>query len=136
MSDLFDLSGTTFGSGSDAGISSPSLAWDPNGGAFASPSPQASWTSSPFVSGALQTAAALGTGYLARRLDVDIQQRMAGTMPYPQQWGERGPIVYAEAGTVNRYGQRQPAAAAFGGGGLLPWLLIGAAVYFVAKKAK
>lgn len=92
------------------------------------------WYNSPFASGLMQTIAAVGTGYIAKRADVDIQQRIAGTMPYPQQWGQGGPIMYAEAGTVNRYGQRQPVAGALGGGNLLPWLLIGAAVYFVARR--
>jgi hypothetical protein len=36
---------------------------------------------SGFLSGAMQSAMALGTGYLSRRIDIDLQQRLAGSQP-------------------------------------------------------
>lgn len=86
-------------------------------------------------SGALQAFATTVGGYLGRRLDIDLQRRAYGSMPYPTQQGIGAEIYYTGSGAPMRPGARQTVATAnLGAGGLLPWLLIAGVVYMVARR--
>ena len=76
-------------------------------------------------SGFVQVLTALGTGYLARRLDIDLQERAIGTMPQV---------------SVNGTGPRVGVGNALGGGtdgggsmGLLTLALLGVGAYLLVK---
>lgn len=82
-----------------------------------------------YLSGAFQNALALGTTYLSRRMDVDIQSRIAGSMPQVTRPSNQRPIAdhadlttraVASAGGM-RIGDIMPFAVV----GLVAWLLLG-----------
>lgn len=90
-----------------------------------------------YFSGLLQTLTTTGTGYLARRIDIDLQRRLAGQQPQVML-----PTTQQGIG-VQRANPPQPggvAALAGGGGGMfgLPaWALlagVGLVVYMLARK--
>lgn len=89
-----------------------------------------------YFSGLLQTLTTTGTGYLARRIDIDLQRRVAGFQPQVAL-----PTTQAGVG-VQRANPPQPGgvAALAGGGtvlGLPPWaLLVGVGVLVFALTRK
>lgn len=99
-------------------------------GSFADVAPS---NSSPYASGFWQQLGSTVIGQLPKVVDVELQRRLAGSMPYPQQWGIGGEVRLSQYGPPVA-GQLRPATQTFDLGGLLPWLLIGGAVYFVARK--
>lgn len=88
-----------------------------------------------YFSGALQSLSALGTGYLSRRMDIDLTQRLYSSMPQPQIYGTQGRVLAVGANGA-------PLAATTQQGtmlninALLPYLLIAGAIYFVARATK
>lgn len=76
-------------------------------------------------SGFAQVLTALGTGYLARRLDIDLQQRAIGTMPQVSVNGT-GPRI----GVGNTL---TGGSADSGSMGLLTLVLLGVGAYLLAK---
>lgn len=83
-----------------------------------------------YLSGALQNALALGTSYLSRRIDVDIQSRIAGSQPQPVRPSNQRPIT-DHADLTTR------AVASAGGvrlGDLLPFAVVGLVAWMVFGK--
>lgn len=74
-----------------------------------------------FLSGALQSSLSLGNGYLSRRLDIDLANRLSGFQPNGTlQGGQITAAVSAPPGYVNL-------------GGLLPIALIGMVAFLLLK---
>lgn len=74
-----------------------------------------------YASGALQGALALGTSYLSRRIDIDLQSRVTGSQPGGQRPSNQRPVS-DHADLTTR------AVASAGGvriGDLVPWLVVG-----------
>lgn len=82
-------------------------------------------------SGLLQAVTTLGTGYLSKRIDIDLSRRLYGGMPMPG-YEPNGTYPGAFYGPGGAAMQRRPAATS-SLGGLLPYL-IGAAVVFVVLR--
>jgi len=84
-----------------------------------------------FVSGALQSALAMGTSYLSRRIDIDLQGRVAGMQAQVERPTTQR-VVSDHADLTTR------AVASAGGmrlGDLLPWALgLGLLFIFMPKK--
>ncbi|OWQ83839.1 hypothetical protein CDN99_25575 [Roseateles aquatilis] len=85
-------------------------------------------SSGGYFSGALQSLTALGTGYLSRRLDIDLYGRAVQAQQPQPQLGTTQNQVLVGAGA-----RGQPTMLNLNA--LLPFLLVGAVVFFVAKKA-
>jgi hypothetical protein len=85
-----------------------------------------------YFSGALQTLTSLGTGYLSKRLDVDLQSRIYGSQPLPRIGTTQNPIP--GYGTVVRNPQGQQVAQ-LNLSALMPIVLVGLGAYFIAKRA-
>jgi hypothetical protein len=124
MSAYFDsLSGAGYDGSEGGGIGDVAAngAVDANGGGY--------------FSGALQSITALSTGYLARRMDIDLQSRYFNSMPQPALAGNQGRILAVGANGA-------PLAAATPQGtvlnisAMLPYLLIVGVIYMVARAAK
>lgn len=75
-----------------------------------------------YLSGTLQSALALGTSYLSRRIDIDLQSRIAGMQPEVIRPSNQRPVS-DHAGVTPQWG------LSAGMGSLMPWL-IGAVVLF------
>lgn len=125
MSAYWDsLSGAGY-DGSEGGgvgdIAPTTTATDSNGGGY--------------FSGLLQSFSALGTGYLAKRMDIDLYARAQGAMPYPGQAGVANQLYYSgkgvpmAGGPVQQQGWLNLSA-------LMPYLLVGGAVFLIAKATK
>lgn len=83
-----------------------------------------------FTSGFLQNLSSLGTGYIARRLDVDLSQRLAGSGAYPQ--------LRTTQNGIGGYGQvtQGPGGAKVAQinlSAVMPLLMVAAVVFVVAK---
>ncbi len=89
-----------------------------------------------FWSGALQVATTLGTGYLAKRMDIDLYSRAQAAQPYPVLGTTQGPLFMGGAGVPRpggvSLGQRPPTLLNLNA--LLPFLLVGGVVFMLAKK--
>ncbi|MDN3544657.1 hypothetical protein QWZ02_09375 [Kinneretia asaccharophila] len=90
-----------------------------------------------FWSGALQVATTLGTGYLAKRMDIDLYSRAQAAQPYPTLGSTQGPLFMGGAGVPRPGGvslgqQRPPTLLNLNA--LMPFLLVGGVVWFVASK--
>ncbi|MFN3812156.1 MAG: hypothetical protein ACK4S6_16245 [Roseateles asaccharophilus] len=84
-----------------------------------------------YLSGALQTLSTLGSGYLSRRLDIDLQKRYYSTMPMPN--------LPSTQNGLGGYGQvvRGPNGqqlATLNLSAIMPLILVGVAVFMFAKK--
>ena len=86
-----------------------------------------------YFSGALQTLTSLGTGYLNKRMDIDLSQRLYGSQPLPRLGTTQNPV--GGYGTVVRTSQGQQVAQ-LNLSALAPLLLVGVAAYFIARRAK
>lgn len=86
-----------------------------------------------YFTGALQSLTSLGTGYLARRIDIDLYSRAQQATPYMQ--GTQNQLLVSGAG-VPRPGGIQPVGAPtmLNLNALLPFLLVGGAVFLLARK--
>ena len=85
-----------------------------------------------YLSGALQGALALGTSYLSRRIDIDLDSRIAGMQPRVSRTTSLRPVS-DHADLTTR------AVASAGGiriGDMLPWLAIAAAAWFIFAPKK
>lgn len=88
-----------------------------------------------YFSGALQSLTALGTGYLSRRMDIDLTQRLYSSMPQPALYGTQGRVLAVGANGA-------PLAASTAQGtmlninAMLPYLLIAGVIFFVARASK
>lgn len=108
----------------------------PDGGAFDMPTTAGGMTprTAPYdyLTGALQTGLALGTTYMSRRLDIDLAQRVTGSMPAGAAVRRTNqPLVADHADLTTR------AVASAGGwrvGDLLPWLAVAGVAWFVLKR--
>jgi len=81
-----------------------------------------------FFSGAFQSLTALGTGYLSRRMDIDLYGRaVQAQQPQPQLGTTQGQIL------VGAGARGQPTMLNLSA--LLPFLMVGLVVFMVAKKA-
>lgn len=83
-------------------------------------------------SGFYQTLTALGTGYVSKRLDVDIQRRVQGAQPMPSQAGTGPYVSYGGMGVPQ--GARPMSAAGLNLAGVLPWALLGLAAFLVLRR--
>lgn len=85
-----------------------------------------------YLNGALQTGLALGTTYVSRRMDIDLQARLAGAQPSAAVRRTTQPLVADHADLTTR------AVSAAGGlriGDLLPLLAVaGVAWLFLGKR--
>lgn len=83
-----------------------------------------------YTSGALQSLMTLGTGYLARRLDVDLQTRVVGMQPQvglrttQNGIGGYGRVVKTPQGNV----------AAINLSAVLPLVVVAVIAFFLAKR--
>lgn len=91
----------------------------------------ASASGTNYGAGALQSLMTLGTGYLARRLDVDLQQRVTGAMPLPGLRTTQNGI--GGYGNVVRTPQGQQVAQV-NLSAMMPLLLVGLVAFFLAKR--
>lgn len=85
-----------------------------------------------YISGALQSALALGTSYLSRRIDIDLQSRLVGSQPDVRRPSNQRPVS-DHADLTTR------AVASAGGlriGDLLPWLAAAAIGWAILRPAK
>lgn len=90
-----------------------------------------------YFSGTLQSLTSLGTGYLARRMDIDLMTRIQGAMPQPNIYGTQSPLIVGARGApLASQGQlqgQQPMLLNLNA--LLPFLLVGGVVFMIARKA-
>lgn len=89
-----------------------------------------------YFSGFLQSMTSLGTGYLAKRMDIDLYSRFQGAQPYPQLGTTQGPLILGGAGVPRPGGvqmQRQPTLLNLNA--LMPYLLIAGVVFVIARRA-
>jgi hypothetical protein len=84
-----------------------------------------------YFSGALQTLTTLGTGYLSKRIDIDLMQRAYGTQPIPHLGTTQNPI--GGYGTVVRTPQGQQVAAV-NLSAVMPLFLVGLVAFFLARR--
>lgn len=107
------------GDGGDAG-------GDPDGSGVTTVDSGAGWGT-----GLLQSLTTLGTGYLSKRLDVDLQQRVTGNQAFPQlRTTQNGLGGY---GTVVRTpGGAQVAQVNLSA--IMPLALVALVAYFMAKR--
>lgn len=84
-----------------------------------------------YFSGALQTLTSLGTGYLSKRLDIDLHSRLQGSQPLPRLTTTQNPI--GGYGTVVR-AQNGQQVAQLNLSLLAPIVLVGIVAYLIAKK--
>ena len=92
---------------------------------------------STWSTGLMQSLTSLGTGYLARRLDVDLQRRVSGGMPAPSTTGTAPPQYYGGSGAplAMQPGMAGGVAQIVNGmGGFLPLAAIGLVAYLVARR--
>lgn len=85
-----------------------------------------------YASGALQSALALGTSYLSRRIDIDLQSRLVGSQPIVNRPSNQRP-VNDHADLTTR------AVSSAGGlriGDLLPWAIAGFVGWMIFKPAR
>lgn len=88
--------------------------------------------STDYLSGALQSALAMGTSYLSRRIDIDLQSRLVGSQPRVTRPSNQRP-VNDHADLTTR------AVSSAGGmrlGDLLPWAVAGVIGYMIFKPAR
>lgn len=85
-----------------------------------------------YMSGALQNALALGTSYLSRRIDIDLQGRLTGSQPSATRPSNQRP--------VNDHADLTTRAVAKAGGlrigDMLPWIVAAAIGWMIFKPAK
>lgn len=108
------------------GSSSPSLA-------SAGDSTDSDSGSGGYFSGALQTLTALGTGYLSKRMDVDLTKRVYGTQSFPRLGTTQNPI--GGYGTVVRTPQGQ-SVAQVNLSMVLPLVGVALVVFLLARRGK
>ena len=85
-----------------------------------------------YMSGALQSALAMGTSYLSRRIDIDLQSRLVGSQPTVTRPSNQRP-VNDHADLTTR------AVASAGGlriGDLLPWIVAAGIGYMIFKPGR
>lgn len=93
---------------------------------------RATMPATDYVSGALQSALALGTSYLSRRVDIDLQSRLVGSQPSVSRPSNQRP-VNDHADLTTR------AVASAGGlriGDLLPWVVAAGIGWMIFKPAR
>lgn len=92
-----------------------------------------------YFSGLMQSVSALGTGYLQKRLDIDLYSRAVGAQPQPTLGTTQNGVLIRAAGVPQPGGVSQIAgrggATLLNLNALLPYLLVAGAVFFIAKKA-
>lgn len=85
-----------------------------------------------YFSGLLQNLTALGTGVISRYADIELAKKAIGTMPYPGLGTTQNPIGgYGQVGRNPVTGQQY---ATLNLSAMMPILLVGLAVFFIAKK--
>jgi len=84
-----------------------------------------------YTSGLLQSLTALGTGYMARRLDIDLQNRIVGSQPIPRLGSTQNPIP--GYGGIVRTPQGQQVAQ-INMSAVMPLLIVGLVAFFMAKR--
>ena len=85
--------------------------------------------STDYMSGALQTGLALGTSYLSRRIDIDLNGRLVGSQPEVYRPSNQRPVL-DHADLTTR------AVASAGGirmGDVLPWAVAGLILWVIFK---
>jgi hypothetical protein len=95
-----------------------------------------------YFSGLLQTMTTLGTGYLARRVDIDLQRRLSGSQPVVSLPTTQQGIGVQRANPPQPGGISALAGGNRGGGmfGMPPWMLwagvagVGVVVYMLARR--
>lgn len=116
----YDENGFLPDDGGDASISlDPRVGSDPSS------------SGSSFFSGALQTLTTLGTGYLSKRLDVDLTKRVYGAQAMPRLGTTQNPI--GGYGAVVRTPQGQ-SVAQINLSTVLPLLGVALVVYMLARR--
>lgn len=85
-----------------------------------------------YMAGALQTGLALGTSYVSRRMDIDLQQRMTGSMPAGAAVRRTTqPLVADHADLTTR---AVASAGTVRVGDLLPWLAAAGLAWFFLRR--
>lgn len=90
-----------------------------------------------YFSGLMQSMTSLGTGYLAKRMDIDLYSRAVGAQAYPTLGTTQNGVLIRGAGVPQPGGVTQVAGGStlLNLNALMPYLLVAAAVFFIAKKA-
>jgi len=132
MSFLDDALGGLFSGSDDAPSISDALL---QGGGGSNGPDNADFAAQPsganYGTGLLQSLTTLGTGYISKRLDVDLQQRIAGNQPIPG--------LRTTQNGIGGYGQvvRTPqggTVAAVNLSAVMPLILVAAVAFFLAKR--
>lgn len=88
-------------------------------------------TDTNYLAGTIQNMMTLGTGYLARSLDIELQRKAAGTQPMPvlrtTQNGVGGYAQVVKSPTGEKFAQINLSA-------IVPLFLVGLVAYFLARK--
>jgi hypothetical protein len=84
-----------------------------------------------YFSGALQTLSSLGTGYLSKRLDIDLTNRIYGMQPLPRLGTTQNPI--GGYGQVVRTPQGQQVAQ-LNLSALMPLVLVAGLAFLIARR--
>jgi hypothetical protein len=94
--------------------------------------PDASRSPWDYMAGALQTGLALGTTYVSRRMDIDLQQRLAGSMPAGSAVRRTDqPLVTDHADLTTRTVAK---AATVRIGDVVPWVAAAGLAWFFLRK--
>lgn len=130
MSGFWDsYSGAGYDGTEDGGIGDVGASSTPSTGAATTDAGSGWW------SGTLQSLTALGTGYLAKSLDIDLYRKAQAATPYPGLGTTQGQIILGGAGVPRSgglTGQQQPTLLNLNA--LMPYLLIAGVVFFIARK--
>jgi hypothetical protein len=88
-------------------------------------------TDTNYLAGTIQNMMTLGTGYLARSLDIELQRKAVGMQPIPNlrttQNGVGGYAQVVKSPTGQQYAQINLSA-------IIPLLIVGAIAFFLARK--
>jgi hypothetical protein len=103
----------------------------PDGGAFNGGGTYVKPGAFDYMTGALQTGLALGTSYVSRRMDIDLQTRLAGAQPSAAVRRTTQPLVADHADVTIRTVAK---ASGMRVGDLLPLVAIAAAGWFFLVK--
>ncbi len=87
-----------------------------------------------WASGLMQAGVALGTSYLSRRLDIDLQQRVAGQQPMAYVGGRQETNGDHALIVGSRAGPTAAPARGFDLMSLLPWLALAGVAIYAARR--
>lgn len=87
-----------------------------------------------YLTGALQTGLALGTSYVSRRMDIDLQTRLSGSMPAGSAVRRTNQTLVADHADVTT--RAVASAGSIRVGDMLPWLAAAGIAWFVFRPGR